>query len=100
MHKVVHGLSIPLGKVGYLFPQTVGRVLSDTLNGESHAVEGRQKIPLLGNFLVGKHSDIESGHSQRSTVMSGRPNTRRALSERTALLQASSVPCPASQTEL
>ncbi|KAI9038390.1 uncharacterized protein KD926_010807 [Aspergillus affinis] len=93
----VHGLSIPLGKVGYLAPQTVGRVLSDTLNGESRAEEGRRKIPLLGNYLVGKPSDIESRNFQHSTVISGPLNTRFPHSERTALLQAAAIPSPASQ---
>lgn len=97
MHKVVHGLSIPLGKLGYLAPQTFGRVLSDTLNGEPGAVEARRKIPLLGNYLAGKPSDIESSHFQRSTIVSG-PLDARPLSERTALLQAAAMPCHASQS--
>ncbi|KAJ5337507.1 Cation/H+ exchanger [Penicillium italicum] len=62
---VVHGLSIPLGKMGYMAPRTFGRVLSD----EPRAVEIRRRIPVLGKFLVGKPSDIESRCIQRTAIM-------------------------------
>ncbi|KAH7007183.1 Sodium/hydrogen exchanger family-domain-containing protein [Ilyonectria destructans] len=49
---VIHGLSIPLGKLGYLAPRRVGRVLSETLSDEPHLVEARRKIPIIGKYLV------------------------------------------------
>ncbi|KOC14707.1 hypothetical protein AFLA70_786g000141, partial [Aspergillus flavus AF70] len=38
---VVHGLTIPLGKVGYLAPPTFSRVLSEALSNERRALEAR-----------------------------------------------------------
>ncbi|KAL6399965.1 CationH+ exchanger [Ilyonectria robusta] len=49
---VIHGLSIPLGKLGYLAPRRVGRVLSETFSDEPHLVEARRKIPIIGKYLV------------------------------------------------
>ncbi|KAI3093356.1 hypothetical protein CBS147333_10101 [Penicillium roqueforti] len=62
---VVHGLSIPLGKMGYLAPRTLGRVLSD----EPRAVEVWRRIPVLGKYLLGKPSDIEFRCIQRTAII-------------------------------
>ncbi|KAI9932407.1 hypothetical protein MW887_009920 [Aspergillus wentii] len=75
---VVHGLSIPLGKVGYLVPRTFGRVLSENLSNEPHAVEARRRIPVLGKYLVRKPEDVESRRVQRTTVISGPSNLRHS----------------------
>ncbi|KAF5857841.1 hypothetical protein ETB97_005215 [Aspergillus alliaceus] len=97
---VVHGLSIPLGKVGYLAPRTFGRVLSETLSDEPHAVEARRRIPVLGRYLVRKPSDIESRHDQRTTVISGPSNLRLPHSASTPgdTLQAAAASSATSQT--
>ncbi|KAH7123180.1 Sodium/hydrogen exchanger family-domain-containing protein [Dactylonectria macrodidyma] len=50
---VVHGLSIPLGKLGYLAPRTLSRVVSESLSDDLRAVERRRRIPLIGRCLAG-----------------------------------------------
>ncbi|KAF4124689.1 NhaP-type Na+/H+ or K+/H+ antiporter, partial [Geosmithia morbida] len=47
---VVHGLSIPLGKLGYLAPKHIGRVLGESL-GEPRTVEVGRRFPLLGRLM-------------------------------------------------
>ncbi|KAH7140528.1 Sodium/hydrogen exchanger family-domain-containing protein [Dactylonectria estremocensis] len=49
---VIHGLSIPLGKLGYLAPRTVGRVLSESLSDKPRFIEARKRIPIIGKYLV------------------------------------------------
>ncbi|KAJ6103333.1 hypothetical protein N7486_005760 [Penicillium sp. IBT 16267x] len=78
---VVHGLSIPLGKLGYLAPRTLSRVLSETLTDEPLSVEAWRRIPVLGKYLVGKLRDVESQRVQRATVISGPSNPRRHRTE-------------------
>lgn len=43
----MHGLSIPLGKVGYLAPRHINRVLTD----EPRTFHVRSKIPIIGGWL-------------------------------------------------
>ncbi|KAF5012796.1 hypothetical protein FDECE_1158 [Fusarium decemcellulare] len=50
---VVHGLSIPVGKLGYLAPRTLSRVVSESLSEDLHAVERRRRIPLIGRYIAG-----------------------------------------------
>ncbi|PFH60524.1 hypothetical protein XA68_10804 [Ophiocordyceps unilateralis] len=44
---VVHGLSIPLGKMGYLAPRKIGRVVSRSLSDEPRMVQARVKMPVI-----------------------------------------------------
>ncbi|CAM1503174.1 Fc.00g079500.m01.CDS01 [Cosmosporella sp. VM-42] len=71
---VVHGLSIPLGKLGYLAPRTLSRALSDGLSEEPHHVEARRKIPIIGKYLApSSKKDVESrvtGRNQLPMVVS------------------------------
>ncbi|KAI2704638.1 hypothetical protein CBS147354_9632 [Penicillium roqueforti] len=87
---VVHGISIPLGKVGYLAPRTFGWVLNETLSDEPRAVEARRRIPMLGKYLVRKPSDVESGHARRTIVISGNPLEAAAASNATSNVEAAS----------
>ncbi|KAL2672819.1 hypothetical protein Neosp_013535 [[Neocosmospora] mangrovei] len=50
---VVHGLSIPLGKLGYLAPRTLSRVMSENMSDDARVVERRRKVPLIGSWLAG-----------------------------------------------
>ncbi|RJE20754.1 Na H antiporter [Aspergillus sclerotialis] len=59
---VVHGLSIPLGKLGHIAPRAFDRLLSETLSDEPRAVETRRRIPVLGKCLARERRDLESGH--------------------------------------
>lgn len=103
LHKVVHGLSIPLGKVGYLAPRTFSRVLSETLSDEPRAVEARRRIPVLGKYLVRKPRDVESTRVQHTTIISGPSNPRHPHAEASTSgdpLQAVTALGPTSQTEV
>ncbi|KAJ5652215.1 hypothetical protein N7507_009641 [Penicillium longicatenatum] len=73
---VVHGLSIPLGKMGYLAPRTFSRVLSETLSDEPRSADALRRIPVLGKYLVERPSDVESRRAQRTAVISGPSNPR------------------------
>ncbi|RYC80588.1 hypothetical protein BFJ63_vAg16533 [Fusarium oxysporum f. sp. narcissi] len=53
---VVHGLSIPVGKLGYLAPRTLSRVVSESLSDGQHASIRRRRIPLIGRFIVGRNN--------------------------------------------
>lgn len=75
---VVHGLSIPLGKIGYLAPRTFGRVLSESLSDEPSAVEARRRIPVVGKYLAGKPGDEESRRGGARPIISGPSNPRQA----------------------
>lgn len=103
LHKVVHGLSIPLGKVGYLAPRTFSRVLSETLSDEQRAVEARRRIPVLGKYLVRNPGDVESRRVQRTTIISGPTNPRHPHTEASTSgdpLQAVTALGPTSQIEV
>ncbi|KAM0551329.1 hypothetical protein ACHAPJ_008435 [Fusarium lateritium] len=51
---VVHGLSIPLGKLGYLAPRTLSRVVSEGLSDDVQARERRRNIPFIGRYIGGR----------------------------------------------
>ncbi|KAH7316909.1 Sodium/hydrogen exchanger family-domain-containing protein [Stachybotrys elegans] len=48
---VVHGLSIPVGKLGYLAPRTLSRVVSESLSDDARSVERRRRMPIIGRWL-------------------------------------------------
>ncbi|KAG6310217.1 hypothetical protein E4U44_005788 [Claviceps purpurea] len=55
---VVHGLSIPLGKLGYLAPR-LHRVLSESLSetlSNQNSVDGSARIPILGRWFSASRS--------------------------------------------
>ncbi|KAJ5111415.1 hypothetical protein N7532_001950 [Penicillium argentinense] len=100
---VVHGLSIPLGKAGYLAPRAFGRVLSETLSDEPRAVEARRRIPVLGKYLIRERRDLESRHVQHTSVISRPLDLRHPHSETNTSvdsLQAAVVPSRASHIEV
>ncbi|PHH72982.1 hypothetical protein CDD82_5717 [Ophiocordyceps australis] len=71
---IVHGLSIPLGKVGYLAPRTFGRVWTDSISSGSSSADTRQhrRISVLGRWLSPKHSgDVETSDETRHFVSRG-----------------------------
>ncbi|KAG6059033.1 hypothetical protein E4U32_004246 [Claviceps aff. humidiphila group G2b] len=56
---VVHGLSIPLGKLGYLAPR-LHRVLSESLSetlSNQNSVDGSARIPVLGRWFSASRGD-------------------------------------------
>ncbi|KAH6898365.1 Sodium/hydrogen exchanger family-domain-containing protein [Thelonectria olida] len=63
---VVHGLSIPLGKLGYLGPVTLGRVLSQSLSDEPQAVAARRRIPIIGKYLVFRNKNDDESRVARN----------------------------------
>lgn len=79
--KVIHGVSIPLGKLGYLAPRTFSRVLSETLNDEPRAQEARRRIPVLGKYLARQPREVGSRRAQRTTVISGPSDPHHPHSE-------------------
>ncbi|QUC17038.1 uncharacterized protein UV8b_01279 [Ustilaginoidea virens] len=59
---VVHGLSIPLGKLGYLAPR-IHRILSESLSdtlSNPNSIHRRRRIPGLGRFLSASPGDAEN----------------------------------------
>ncbi|SPJ79418.1 related to Na+/H+-exchanging protein [Fusarium torulosum] len=50
---IVHGLSIPVGKLGFHAPRTLSRVVSESLSTEGQITSGRRSIPIIGKFLPG-----------------------------------------------
>ncbi|KAJ5986721.1 hypothetical protein N7451_011086 [Penicillium sp. IBT 35674x] len=88
---VVHGLSIPLGKMGYLAPRTFSRVLSETLSDEPRSAGSLRRIPVLGKYLVGEPSDVESRRYQRTTPISDPSNPRHPHTEASTPILPSQV---------
>ncbi|KND90645.1 hypothetical protein TOPH_04715 [Tolypocladium ophioglossoides CBS 100239] len=72
---VAYGLSIPLGKLGYLAPPTIGRVLSKSLSDEPRTIEAHQRIPVIGKYLIRESGDGESKRTS-TTLISGPSNPR------------------------
>ncbi|KJZ77830.1 hypothetical protein HIM_03007 [Hirsutella minnesotensis 3608] len=67
---VIHGISIPLGKMGALAPKTIGRVLSESLSEDPRDVEARRRIPVIGRYLTGgNNADSESAGVRRPTAV-------------------------------
>ncbi|KAI5466305.1 Sodium/hydrogen exchanger family-domain-containing protein [Mariannaea sp. PMI_226] len=59
---IVHGLSIPLGKLGYLGPITLSRVITQSFSDEPQAVEARRRIPVIGKYLaLFRENNVEAG---------------------------------------
>ncbi|KAJ4122894.1 hypothetical protein NW768_009881 [Fusarium equiseti] len=54
---IVHGLSIPVGKLGYFLPKTLSQAVSDTVNSASDNTR-RRRIPLIGRLFGGDDKDI------------------------------------------
>lgn len=48
---MVHGLSIPLGKLGYLAPRTLSRVVSESLSDDVRGRANPRSISLIGGCL-------------------------------------------------
>ncbi|KAM0251330.1 hypothetical protein ACHAQJ_008225 [Trichoderma viride] len=57
---VVHGLSIPLGKIGYLMPRTISRVLSENVgsSGENSRIVSR--ISSMSKWFSSAKGDVEA----------------------------------------
>ncbi|PTB39978.1 hypothetical protein M441DRAFT_47866 [Trichoderma asperellum CBS 433.97] len=79
---VVHGLSIPLGKIGYLMPRTISRVLSENVSnsGGNSRIGSRigSRISSVSKWLSSKKGDGETtvdaaagGHPLSSATVSG-----------------------------
>lgn len=64
---MVHGLSIPLGKLGYLAPRihrVLSESLSDTLSNQNFIETGR-RIPAIGNLFSTPLEDPEANLAAR-----------------------------------
>ncbi|KAF4581931.1 Na(+)/H(+) antiporter 2 [Ophiocordyceps camponoti-floridani] len=48
---LVHGLSIPLGRVGYVAPKRIMHVFKRRSSDEPLRVEARSKIPVIGRYI-------------------------------------------------
>ncbi|KAM4060558.1 sodium/hydrogen exchanger family protein [Hirsutella rhossiliensis] len=55
---IVHGLSIPLGKLGCLAPRTLSRVLSERMYEEPFTSVARRRIPVFGKWLGRKKGGV------------------------------------------
>ena len=64
--QVIHGLSIPLGKVGYLAPRTISRVITDTQSEDWRTIS-RRSLPLIGSIIPSnkRDQDVESNREVR-----------------------------------
>ncbi|KAL7926545.1 Sodium/hydrogen exchanger family domain-containing protein [Trichoderma austrokoningii] len=87
---VVHGLSIPLGKIGYLMPRTISRVLSENIsnNGDNSRISSRigSRISSVSKWLSSKKGDVETaidapggGRPLATTTVSGPSNLHHML---------------------
>ncbi|KYK61177.1 hypothetical protein DCS_02318 [Drechmeria coniospora] len=75
---VVHGLSIPIGKIGHLAPRgarTFGRVLSESLRDEPLSATAGRRIPVVGRFLARFKNDVETGSSSVSVASGSQPSS-------------------------
>jgi hypothetical protein len=59
--QVVHGLSIPLGRVGYLAPRTLSRVISESLSDAPQPLAAKNPFHIIGRLFRGRMSQSESG---------------------------------------
>ncbi|ODA80942.1 hypothetical protein RJ55_03902 [Drechmeria coniospora] len=78
LHQVVHGLSIPIGKIGHLAPRgarTFGRVLSESLRDEPLSATAGRRIPVVGRFLARFKNDVETGSSSVSVASGSQPSS-------------------------
>lgn len=76
---VVHGLSIPLGKIGYLAPRTLSRALSENVSedGLGSRQLSRQFLPGLGRRITSRKNDDTNGAVLGSRILPiSRPPSR------------------------
>lgn len=73
--QVVHGLSIPLGKLGFFLPRTLSRAFSSQQNDEPDAfpVGSQVRSSSIGGILR------ERRRSKQSTPTGSRPSSRRRV---------------------
>ncbi|KAH6608092.1 na h antiporter [Trichoderma cornu-damae] len=74
---VIHGLSIPLGKIGYLAPRTISRVLSETMSASGDNSRIGSRISTISRWLSGGKGDVEAG---TDTAESGHPVSGASVS--------------------
>ncbi|OAA70600.1 Na(+)/H(+) antiporter 2 [Cordyceps fumosorosea ARSEF 2679] len=72
---VVHGLSIPLGKLGYLAPRTLSRALSGDVSDAAQS--DRPVLPGLGRRIIGIKDDQGQGRDGGVTGTSSRTHSVR-----------------------
>lgn len=68
-NQVVHGLSIPLGKLGYLAPRRINRVLSESFSVNEDQSAAGSRIPIIGRWFSGSKDDVEAGAGARAGVL-------------------------------
>ncbi|KAL7799817.1 Sodium/hydrogen exchanger family domain-containing protein [Trichoderma ceciliae] len=83
---VVHGLSIPLGKMGYLMPRTISRVLSENISSGGDNSRIVSRIPTISRWFSSGKGDVEaapgmiiSEHPLSGTSVSGPSKSRPML---------------------
>lgn len=57
---VVHGLSIPLGKIGYLMPRTISRVLSENISNSGENSRVISRISSMSRWFSSGKADPEA----------------------------------------
>ncbi|KAL6860976.1 Sodium/hydrogen exchanger family domain-containing protein [Trichoderma novae-zelandiae] len=55
---VVHGLSIPLGKIGYLAPRTISRVLTETSTSSLDGPDNGSTFTTISRWLPGRNGVV------------------------------------------
>lgn len=85
---VVHGLSIPLGKLGYLAPRTLSRALS----GDASDSGTNRALPGIGRRIKDAKDDDAKSHrnGQSSRVPSRNPSSNRLPTEQMPAAAATS----------
>ncbi|KAI9170990.1 Na(+)/H(+) antiporter 2 [Paramyrothecium foliicola] len=69
---IVHGLSIPLGRLGYLAPRTLSRVISESLSDAQQVAATKSPLAIFGWF-ADKRRRAESGGRGSEGVLQGEP---------------------------
>lgn len=74
---VVHGLSIPLGKLGYLAPRTLSRALSENASedGLNSRQLSRQFLPGLGRRITSRKDENAASAIMGRRIPSSRPES-------------------------
>ncbi|RFU76283.1 na h antiporter [Trichoderma arundinaceum] len=57
---VVHGLSIPLGRIGYLMPRTISRVLSENISSAGDNSRIISRISTISRWFSSGKGDVEA----------------------------------------
>jgi NhaP-type Na+/H+ or K+/H+ antiporter len=65
---IVHGLSIPLGRIGYLAPKTFSRVISENVSDAS-GLPGRGILPAIGRRLTSRKDEESCNAAVRGKVI-------------------------------